>query len=108
MSKSRPTLFSIVTPSFKQLDWLRLCVASVKDQIADGGGVTADANPESKIQNLKSKIPPLAVEHIIQDAGSPGIDEFAREIGADFYRDGNLIFRGNNAECGIPRLTAIS
>ena len=29
---------------------------------------------------------PLAVEHIIQDAGTPGIEDFAREIGADFYR----------------------
>lgn len=38
--------FSIVTPSFGQLEWLRLCVASVADQ----PGVTA--------------------EHIVQDAGS--------------------------------------
>jgi hypothetical protein len=32
------------------------------------------------------------VEHIIQDAGTPGIEDFAREIGADFYRDGKLQF----------------
>jgi hypothetical protein len=41
------------------------------------------------------------VEHIIQDAGSPGIEDFAREVGADFYRDGNLVFdarRESNVE----------
>lgn len=43
--------FSIVTPSFRQLDWLRLCVASVKDQAG------------------------VEVEHIVQDAGSRGIEE---------------------------------
>ncbi len=37
--------FSIVTPSFRNSDWLKLCIASVADQ-------------------------GLAVEHIIQDAGS--------------------------------------
>jgi hypothetical protein len=49
--------FSIVTPSFKQLDYLGCCIASVADQ----EGVT--------------------VEHIVQDAGSPGIEEFAERMG---------------------------
>jgi len=40
--------FSIVTPSFRQSDLLRLCVASVADQAGEG----------------------LEVEHIVQDAGS--------------------------------------
>ncbi|NCZ53909.1 MAG: glycosyltransferase, partial [Verrucomicrobia bacterium] len=48
--------FTIVTPSFKQLDYLGCCIASVADQI----GVT--------------------VEHIVQDAGSPGIEEFAEKM----------------------------
>lgn len=43
-------MISVVTPSFRQLDWLRLCVASVADQ----GG---------------------AVEHIVQDAGSEGVQQ---------------------------------
>lgn len=73
---NQQSTFSIVTPSYNQLDWLRLCTASVRDQVAS-----------------KSTILPLAVEHIIQDAGSPGIEEFAREVGADFYRDGALVFR---------------
>ena len=45
--------FTIVTPSFKQLDYLGCCISSIADQT----GVT--------------------VEHIVQDAGSPGIEEFA-------------------------------
>jgi glycosyltransferase involved in cell wall biosynthesis len=47
--------FTIITPSFKQLDYLGCCIASVADQ----QGVT--------------------VEHIVQDAGSPGIEEFAKK-----------------------------
>ncbi len=42
--------FSIITPSFNQLDWLRLCVASVADQ--EG----------------------MEVEHIVQDSGTKGIE----------------------------------
>ena len=46
---------AIITPSFRQLDWLRLCIASVADQ------------------------KDVAVEHIVQDAGSSGIEEFTAE-----------------------------
>lgn len=45
--------FSIITPSFKQLDWLELCAASIADQ----RGVT--------------------LEHIVQDGGSgPSIEDW--------------------------------
>jgi glycosyltransferase involved in cell wall biosynthesis len=47
---------SIVTPSFQQLHWLRLCAASVADQQFSG------------------------VEHLVQDAGSEGIEDFAAEM----------------------------
>ncbi len=62
--------FSVVTPCFKQLDWLSLCVESVRDQAGVNG---------------------LEIEHIVQDAGSDGVEEFARKKGATFYRDGVLI-----------------
>lgn len=70
--------FSIVTPTFNQLDWLSLCIASVRDQ----------ALPST----LDSGLSTPAIEHIIQDAGTPGIEELARELGAEFYRDGQLVF----------------
>ncbi len=97
--------FSIVSPCYNQLEWLRLCVASVRDQVAtqsrdEGRGSGASpASPDSRLPTP----PPLAVEHIIQDAGTPGIEDFAREVGADFYRDGQLVFRGQNghAERGM-------
>ncbi len=109
--------FSIITPSFRQLDWLRLCVASVADQVGtvceggkagkwEGGKVGRwESGPqESNIQNPKSRIPPQAVEHIIQDAGSEGIEDFAREIGAEFYRDGVRVFGARDVEGrGKPR-----
>lgn len=47
----RSARFTIVTPSLNQLDWLRLCAASVADQEAD-------------------------VEHFIHDAGSEGIEQW--------------------------------
>ena len=43
---------SIITPSYGQLDWLKLCVASVADQVGAGcesrnvKGAVADANIE--------------------------------------------------------------
>jgi glycosyltransferase involved in cell wall biosynthesis len=56
--------FTIITPHFGQLDWLSLCVASVADQVSDSG---------------------LVIEHIIQDARTPGIENFARSHGAAYY-----------------------
>ncbi len=76
--------FSIVTPTFQQLDWLRLCIASVRDQVLHSA---------------------LSIEHIIQDAGTPGIEDLARELGAEFYLDGKLIFHAK--ECGLGVQPAI-
>lgn len=59
--------FSIITPHFGQLNWLSLCVASVADQVGDNN---------------------LRIEHIIQDAGTPGIEDFARSHGAAYYTGG--------------------
>jgi glycosyltransferase involved in cell wall biosynthesis len=53
--------FTIVTPSFGQLDWLELCIASVADQ----HGVDA-------------------IEHIVCDGGSEGIEEFKGRMLARF------------------------
>ncbi|MFM8458510.1 MAG: glycosyltransferase, partial [Chthoniobacterales bacterium] len=49
--------FSVITPSYNQLDWLELCIASVADQT----GVEF-------------------IEHIVCDAGSEGIGEFKRRM----------------------------
>lgn len=48
--------FTIVTPSYQQLDWLACCIASVADQ--EG----------------------VSVEHIVQDAGSEGFADFAERM----------------------------
>lgn len=48
--------FSIVTASFRQLDLLKLCIASVADQ--EG----------------------VSFEHVIQDGGTPGFEDFASEV----------------------------
>jgi glycosyltransferase involved in cell wall biosynthesis len=48
--------FTIVTPSFNQLDYLACCIASVADQ----SGITC--------------------EHIVQDGGTPGFAEFAKKM----------------------------
>lgn len=72
--------FSIVTPSFNQLDWLKLCIASVRDQF--------DSMPST----FDSGHSQFSVEHIVQDAGTLGIEKFARAQGATFYRNGEKIF----------------
>jgi len=48
--------FTIVTPGFRQLDWLACCIASVADQ----EGVT--------------------IEHIVQDAGTVGFSDFVEKM----------------------------
>ena len=85
-------LFSIITPSFNQLDWLRLCVASVRDQVDDG------SKGCSSVQ----------IEHIIQDAGTQGIEQFARDAEATLYRDGQLVFSPAPPLSGRYRLSIFS
>jgi hypothetical protein len=91
--------FTIVTPSFNQLDWLRLCIASVRDQVAtkaEAGNLkpeTGEGRPETgnlKAEGLRTGI---SIEHIVQDAGSEGIEEFARKMRGDFYQDGKKVGR---------------
>ena len=86
--------FSIVTPTFRQLDWLRLCIASVRDQAVFVPS-TLDPRPST-----------LSIEHIIQDAGTPGIKELARELGAAFYRDGQHVFGERNVATDDGRETS--
>jgi glycosyltransferase involved in cell wall biosynthesis len=100
---------SIITPAFGQLDWLRMCIASVADQVAPaaqkietkplgsgaaderseprrGGTVRrgADAIKWELEEGTRSPVQsPLAIEHIIQDGGTPGIEEFAKEMGEE-------------------------
>jgi glycosyltransferase involved in cell wall biosynthesis len=49
-------MFSIITPSYRQLDWLECCIASIADQQG------------------------VEVEHFVQDAGTEGFAEFAEKM----------------------------
>jgi len=104
--------FTIVTPSFNQLDWLRLCVASVRDQVGtkaetgnlslNEGQVAGAAKLEPEAGGLKAEETRsgISIEHIVQDGGTAGIEEFAREGGGDFYQDGKKVFSAQCSECG--------
>jgi len=97
--------FTVATPVFNGMPWLRLCVASVRDQISDEKAEIGDlkaATGDLKAVQQPQVSPPLRVEHIIQDAGSPGIEDFAREAGAEFCRDGKLVFRFSAAQDFSP------
>jgi glycosyltransferase involved in cell wall biosynthesis len=67
---------TVVTPHFNQLEWLQLCVASVADQASEQG---------------------LVIEHIVQDAGSAGIEEFARTHDAAIFAEDGLSAAAGNA-----------
>ncbi len=88
--------FTIITPSFNQLPYLKRCVASVRDQVSDRGvgcdvlgvkpRVSSDLNPKAEnfppqadlpgaekpnTKNLTHRLTePFAVHHHIQDGGS--------------------------------------
>ena len=97
--------FTIVTPSFKQLDYLSCCIASVADQgTGNGGRRTEDGGQGGSEGRCESgNVAPLrsvsagslsyaglaerlSVEHIVQDAGSPGIEEFAKKMGEQLLK----------------------
>jgi len=72
--------FTVVTPSFGQLDWLELCLASVRDQAGDmakqGAGSGERRKPESDA--VVASAP--SIEHIVCDGGSPGIEDFKQRL----------------------------
>lgn len=78
--------FTIVTPSYKQLPWLRLCVASVRDQVAESEQIKIQVplSKESENQEPEFRNPKLVilVEHLIQDAESPHFAEFLASVPA--------------------------
>jgi len=86
--------FSIVTPSFGQLDWLELCVASVRDQVASlatqgagSGEQGVNRGNEWRVtcdESKKRAASPLTIEHIVSDGGSDGIAEFKERMLARF------------------------
>ena len=80
--------FTIITPSFKQLDYLGCCIASVADQGAEGsenvgmcesGNVATLRSVSAGSLSNAGLAERLSVEHIVQDAGSPGLEEFAEK-----------------------------
>ena len=66
--------FTVVTPSLRQLEDLECCIASVADQ-----GLWEDE--EARKGAGAGKAEAITVEHIVQDAGSPGIEKFAEKMG---------------------------
>ena len=97
--------FTIVTPSYGQLDWLGLCIASVADQgrkRAEAGDLSLSEGKVNEWEGEKvgkweggsrAETEKIFIEHLVCDGGSEGIEEFARRIGADFYQDGEMVGR---------------
>ena len=82
-----------------------LCVASVRDQVAtraETGNLkpeTGEGRPETgNGRVIDAGTGGIFIEHIVQDAGTLGIEEFARHLGADFYQDGKKVF---SAQCSV-------
>jgi glycosyltransferase involved in cell wall biosynthesis len=78
--------FSVVTPSFGQLEWLELCVASVRDQVANSAKQGADRGDGPLVAGGESaeEAEALSIEHIVCDGGSEGIEEFRQRMRARF------------------------
>ena len=61
--------FSIITPSFRQLAWLRLCAASVADQPSvEHEHIVQDAGTGPELENWAKTVPKLSL-HVEKDDG---------------------------------------
>ena len=87
--------FTIITPSFKQLDYLGCCIASVADQGTKGSDNVGmcESGEGALLRSVSAGslsyaglAEQLSVEHIVQDAGSPGIEGFAEKMGEQLLR----------------------
>jgi len=65
--------FTIVTPSFRQLDQLGCCIASVADQGLCEGGKRSKGESAGRAEAL-------TVEHIVQDGGTEGFGDFTKKM----------------------------
>lgn len=62
--------FSVITPSFQSMPWLSCCIASIADQAI---------SPSSE---------KCSIEHLVQDAGTPGLESLAAQWGARYFSNG--------------------
>lgn len=70
----------IVTPSFNQVDWLKLCIASVADQVTASSTCSGTAN-------LSSQNGSLVVHHHVQDGASiDGTKDFLCEYASEIEK----------------------
>jgi hypothetical protein len=56
--------------------------------VLTGGKTERDETGNLKAEGIRNKI---FIEHIVQDAGTEGIEEFAREMGGNFYQNGKKV-----------------
>ena len=88
--------FTIVTPSYGQLDWLELCIASVRDQVATKAETGDFSLSEAKVNEWegvkagkweggsRAETEKIFIEHLVCDGGSEGIDDFKGRMLARF------------------------
>lgn len=75
--------FSIVTPSYRQSDWLKLCVASVADQGVEHEHIVQDAGSDDGTLDWLLKDPRVSA-HVEKDSGMyDALNRGLRKAGGD-------------------------
>jgi len=104
--------FWIVTPSYNQVEWLKLCIASVRDQVGSQSERQSAVSSQQSATLSSGNGSSIQVHHHVQDACSTdGTAEWLERYAKELRSSGagqQALGDGTNAECPVPNAYSFS